>query len=189
MITLIYPILPYLLSWITSSNPVEPAPAKTKVVWSESTRLNSSYFQAIPDASSFSQSFSASGVELEYTCKHGFFKPTISAYFICSQSWIKNGADKNLVALEQLKFDMAHFHAIKLQKKLSNMDSPCALNKKEMDAVVLEINTELHKMQEQAEQMSEFGKEADVLEMWSLKLEIEVETMVAVDRNRSFSDK
>jgi hypothetical protein len=44
-------------------------------------------------------------------------------------------------------------------------------------------------MQEQAEQMSEFGKEADVLEMWSLKLEIEVETMVAVDRNRSFSEK
>ena len=189
MTTLSYSLLPIFIAWISFSGNSDTPPAAPKVPWSESSRLNSAYFQAIPDPSSFSQSHSACGVEMKYTCKNGFFKPSISAYFDCTQSWIKDKEDPNLVALEQLKFDIAHFHAIKLQKKVSNMDGLCNMKKAEVEAIVLDMNKECHQMQEQAEQMSEFGKEPEVLELWALKLEIEVETMVAVDRNRSFSSK
>jgi hypothetical protein len=125
---------------------------------------------------------------MTYTCKSQFFQPFINAYFDCGQAWIKEPENCNLLILEQLKFDIAHYHAIKLRKKISGLVKPCSMKPKEIEAMVVEINQECREMQLQAEQMSEFGKEMSILEMWSLKIKIEIETMVSQNKNRGLAN-
>ncbi len=182
-----YSIFLIFIGWFSDPEP-RPKP-QGKILWNDSNKVTIECFQGVADASSFARSYSSSGVEMVYSCKNNFFQPYISAYFDCGQAWVKDFRDPNLLALEQLKFDIAHYHAIKLQKQISGINHPCNMRAKDIEAMLEAINEECHKMQSQAEQMSEYGKEVSVLEMWDLKIEIEIETMITQNKLKGFASK
>lgn len=167
----------------------EPLLPEGKLKWTPVVKLKYDFFKASPDSTSAAPSYSESRVELNYTCKNNFFQPIINAYFDCNKSWIKDVNDPNLLALEQLKFTIAHFQAIKLQKKLSLLSRPCSLKPKEMELIVQEANYECKKLQSEAEFMSDFGKKSSIIEMWKLRIEVELESMMNHNKIRNLAQR
>ncbi len=92
--------------------------------WSSEYRLTWDDFQGKPEVNSTPAAVTASGID------HGFsasligdrveYDSTVNCYFIPSKSWYKKKlADNNLLAHEQLHFDIAELHARILRKRIA----------------------------------------------------------------------
>ena len=123
-----------------------------KLKWEENG-LSWTNFQAAPDPKSPFSANTSSGISYYWSMKGSAagkeYQYEVTSYFLPKESWVKGGgASENLLAHEQLHFDITELHARKLRKALVEFDFDNARNlKAELQALYTNIEKERALMQ------------------------------------------
>lgn len=145
-----------------------------QIYWNEDVGLSWDDFRGTPDynasnaavtASGISHGFSASikGDKVSYTSK-------VDCYFHPNLSWYKKElGDDNLLAHEQLHFDISELYARKLRKRIEEFRFTLNLQE-EMDTLYDNALKELKEFQAQYDNESDYSRNIPKQRDWELKV-------------------
>ena len=113
---------------------------EVRIGWKEEA-LSWKDFKAAPDPDSPFSANTSSGISYSWSMKSSAtgkeYSYEVTSFFIPQKSWVKGGkTSKNLLAHEQLHFDITELHARKLRKALAEFDFQ---NSREVKAALQEI--------------------------------------------------
>ncbi len=111
------------------------AQSKDTIYWSVSRKVEWKDFKGKPDKSTNLLAMTQAGIGYEVACINGDLKLKIYCYFNVNKSWTKERESDELLAHEQLHFDITELYTRKLRKKLSEVADPCGKNVKELDKI------------------------------------------------------
>ena len=121
---------------------------EVRIDWKENG-LTWSDFQAPPDPGSPFSANTSSGISYSWSMKGSAmgkeYSYEVTSFFLPAKSWVKGGkSSTNLLAHEQLHFDITELHARKLRKALVEFDFENARNLK-LDLQALYKRTEIER--------------------------------------------
>ena len=119
-----------------------------KMGWKEDA-LTWADFRATPDPNSPFSANTSSGISYGWSMKSSAagkeYTYEVTSFFIPEKSWVKTGGiSDNLLAHEQLHFDITELHARKLRKAIAEFDFETAQNLK-LDLQALYKKTEMER--------------------------------------------
>ena len=154
-----------------------------KILWDENRPLEWKDFQAAPNPNnpfyantntgiSYSWSFRASGDELEFVYD-------VYSFFLPENSWMRSGkGSENLLAHEQLHFDITELHARKLRKKLKEFDPTSVKDlKKTLGEMYRRMEAERKAMQEKFDADTDHSIRANVQLEWQKRIQQEMSAL------------
>ncbi|NER17741.1 DUF922 domain-containing protein [Spongiivirga citrea] len=150
------------------------AQEENTIRWSAKYRLTWDDFQGKPDVNSSPAAVTASGID------HGFsasltgnkveYDSTVQCYFIPSKSWYKKKlADENLLAHEQLHFDIAELHARILRKRIVSYKFTPNI-KKEMNTLYANVVKQLQEFQANYDKATNYSIDEHQQKLWQEKV-------------------
>jgi len=142
--------------------------------WSESKRLTWSDFQSNPDSNSEAVALTASGITFGYVLKTTSrnrivdFSTSVESHFYPKKSWyVKDRANKYILAHEQLHFDITELYARKLREQLTKIKVNQNL-KKQLKILHKSINQSLNETQKKYDLQSNHSINVEMQKHWEL---------------------
>ncbi len=145
------------------------------IVWDAENKLVWNNFKAAPNYTTEAAAITASGIsydlsaklfenEIEVDCK-------VHAYFYPQKSWFKEELKNNeILAHEQLHFDITAFFASKLRKQIAKKKFTKKV-KREVKELFIRINKELDSAQTFYDFETNFSRNKIKQELWQLKID------------------
>jgi hypothetical protein len=145
-----------------------------QIEWQNETQLSWDDFKAEPDYGSATAAITASGISYSFagTIKGDNISVTsnVSCYFHPHLSWVKMElASDNLLAHEQLHFNIAELYARKLRKRIASFNFSEEL-KKEMNRHYEDILVELKQFQSKYDSETDFSRNLEQQMLWQKKI-------------------
>ena len=148
---------------------------QTQKPWSASEKLQWLDFKAKPDSLSPFGANTYSGLAYKYAVRREIKKQVVTyevfGYFIPEKSWVKKGfgTDANLLAHEQLHFDINETYVRKFRRRLKNTrfsKNP----KKQIEAIYHKILAEREAMQKQYDLETDHSRNKKMQQKWQYKI-------------------
>jgi hypothetical protein len=108
------------------------------ILWQEGSKLTWDDFKDKPNASSPYKAFTESEIKTEMAAKNTEAHISIKTFFDKNKSWVKNKTDE-LLAHEQLHFDITELWARKFRQKVSGKTFSYKTFQKEINAIQSDI--------------------------------------------------
>ena len=146
-------------------------PVENSILWSETDRLNWSDFKGQPDLNIDAAALTASGLSTDLTAKTTKtslmeFNVIIEARFYPDQSWYKKEfANSQVLAHEQLHFDITELHARKLRQRIDNAKLTINI-KKEISLLSETVIKELKVMQKEYDRDTNYSRNSENQIRW-----------------------
>lgn len=153
-----------------------PQKSENKLFWEAGRTLEWSDFKASPDPASSFQANTNSGISYSWSFRESGdevdFAYEVYSFFIPEGSWVKNGkASSNLLAHEQLHFDITELHARKLRKELKKFNATGSKDmKKALADIYQKIDAERKAMQEQYDRETNHSQRENLQKEWQEKI-------------------
>lgn len=123
-------------------------PNELEIEWCAEEKLNWNDFAGEPEAESVFHAVSATYIEVEHTCKKGQdFDFNVRAVFVKDMSWSVDKKSAELLAHEQVHFDITEYYARKVRRQLDKLEDPCfdqAKVKQTIDQLYQELESAHH---------------------------------------------
>ena len=150
-----------------------------KIRWEKSKPLSWENFKAEPDSSSEFYAMTNSGITFgwNYSTKTGIAELTheVFAKFAPHKSWVKKEfADENLLAHEQLHFDITELYARMLRKSISEY-TPGENIREDLRQIYEKNGEERNTMQARFDEETDHGNNSNAELTWRKIVEIELE--------------
>ena len=151
-----------------------------KLMWEEAKPLTWADFQGTPNPNNPFQANTNSGISYSWSFKASgdevTFASEVFCFFLPKGSWVRPGkASTNLLAHEQLHFDITELHARKLRKELENFTAVGSKDmKKLLGDIYKKIDAERKLMQERYDRETDHSQKEKVQEEWQQKIEAEL---------------
>lgn len=150
---------------------------KDTIYWNNTNKLKWEDFKGRPDNSTNLLAMTQAGIGYEVACNNGELKLKVRCYFNVNKSWAKETDSDELLAHEQLHFDITELHTRKLRKKLSELTDPCGKNLKELNKLYQSSFNECAKTQEQYDKESEHSINVAKQKEWEQRIASELKTL------------
>ena len=136
--------------------------------WHADTLLSWQDFEGFPPIANPMNAQTRSGIFYEADCQDGSFYFQVYAVFDRHKSWARSGAGRTdeLLAHEQLHFDITELFARKLRRDISELDMPCSYDEEELSAHYKKITTEWKATQKQYDLETNHGKDTKEQKRW-----------------------
>ncbi len=108
------------------------------ILWQESKKVAWTDFKATPNASSSYKAFTESEIKTEIAAKNNEAHISIKTFFDKNKSWVKDKTDE-LLAHEQLHFDITELWARKFRQKIKGKTFSFKTFQKELNAIQTDI--------------------------------------------------
>jgi hypothetical protein len=150
------------------------------LTWNESHKLNWADFKASPNQNSDAVALTASGITFGYSLKTSGeriidFSTSVEAHFYPNKSWyLKDRGSTDILAYEQLHFDMSELYARKFREQLKKI----VVNqntKQQMQRLYTVINKGLYKTQKRYDSQSSHSMDIDAQKEWKVFIQEELE--------------
>ncbi len=156
----------YILIFFVFCQPIE-----NSILWSDTCRLEWSDFKGRPDLYMDAAALTASGLSMDLKAKTTKtslieFKVIVEARFYPDQSWYKKElASSQVLAHEQLHFDITELHARKLRERIDHAELTINI-KKEISLLSKTVNQELKVMQKEYDRDSNYSRNNETQIRW-----------------------
>ena len=155
---------------------------KELIPWKEGERLSwNDFTKKRSNNHNGLQALTTAGIGVEFECNGPEPKVLVTCHFKKKESWTRNTESSELLAHEQLHFDITELFARKLRKKLSELADPCGKGSSKVQGIynsnfklLNEYQTRYDKQtkhglneKEQAEWINKISKELKELEMFA----------------------
>ena len=95
-----------------------PWKANERLTWEDFIKKKSNNHNGL-------QALTTAGIGIEFECKGPKPKIAVTCHFKKKESWTRNTESMELLAHEQVHFDITELFARKLRKKLADLAEPC----------------------------------------------------------------
>ena len=151
------------------------------IFWREDLKLSWSDFKGKPQSESPYEAMTASGIEYAYQVNNRngelTFTFKVRAYFNPTTSWVKpSSRTDELLAHEQVHFDISELHARILTKKLENTGFT-ENYKEEIDSIYQSVISKRSKMQELYDKETDHSRHLDIQNKWILQVESQLDNL------------
>lgn len=153
-------LLPLLLSLL-----FVVAPNDHLIEWKPAEKLSWQDFQGTPDYNSENVALSNTSINLQYGYDKNSLEYTVKCRFDKSKSWVKVKNDE-VLAHEQLHFDIAELHARKLARALRNYRFNAATVADDVNAIYQQTIREHRAMQEAYDRETDHSRRDDKQREW-----------------------
>lgn len=146
---------------------VLPAASQQELLWQKGLLLSAKDFQAAPDNNSPHAAATYSGVRYGYDYSTNPLKLRfeVTAFFVPERSWIKHPESDDLVAHEQLHFDISELHARKLRKAFATTTFGRDFQRR-IKEIYADNNAERKRMQAWYDSETDHGRNRDAQQRW-----------------------
>ncbi|MFD0861262.1 DUF922 domain-containing protein [Sungkyunkwania multivorans] len=154
-----------------------------RIEWREDRKLTWADFKGAPDEDTPYAAITASGLYHEFSGKIRAGKVTYNSKVVCyfhpQDSWYKKEmASENLLAHEQLHFDISELHARQLRKAIQAFNFTKNMQS-EMDALYKKANSDMKAMQTRYDNEVDFSLNKEQQKAWQIKIQKELQRLVA----------
>jgi hypothetical protein len=111
--------------------------------------------------------------------EEGNFNFEVIARFDRGTSWKIGNPDKELLAHEQLHFDITELYARKMRELLSNLENPCSLTTEDMKAELSEVQRDWDARQKLYDRETDHSKDKIAQAKWRQMINKEMKTLEA----------
>ena len=111
-----------------------------------------------------------SGIAIWFDCSNEDEPIVAKAFFDKSKSWTKAADNKELLAHEQLHFDITELFTRKLRKKLSELNDPCGKDSKKVQGIYDKNFEELNRYQIRYDKETEHSMIETTQKTWEEKI-------------------
>ncbi len=119
-----------------------------EILWRNNRKLNWQDFTAEPDHYSNFSAITSTYLEEEHGCSDdGDFIYHVRAVFVKDLSWSRDHYSADLLAHEQIHFDITEYHARKLRLYFESLQNPCGMPQELIEFTVDSLFNEMAKAQ------------------------------------------
>lgn len=135
-------------------------------------------FKGPIDSQSDMLAMTKSKLKYKWACdEEGNFSYEVTARFDRGTSWKSDKVNAELLAHEQLHFDITELYARKMRKLLSVMEKPCSMTTEEMKATLSEIQQTWDDRQKQYDRETNHSKDKAAQAEWRQKINKEMKAL------------
>lgn len=109
------------------------------IVWNAEQKLSWDDFSGVADETSEYKAITKSKISIGWDCTDKVFAFEATAKFDKENSWKKDHVTDELLAHEQLHFDLAELYARKMRKHFSKLPNGCALTTEQITTITQQI--------------------------------------------------
>jgi lipopolysaccharide export LptBFGC system permease protein LptF len=146
------------------------------IFWQEANKLTWDDFKDKPNASSPYKAFTESEIKSEVAAKNNEAHITIKTFFDKNKSWVKDRTDE-LLAHEQLHFDITELWARKFRQKISGKTFSFKTFQKELKAIQSEIYKGSKDMQTDYDKETQHSIVVASQKKWEKKIKADIESL------------
>lgn len=156
-------------------------PSTEMMFWREDLKLSWEHFNGEPQMESPYEAMTASGIEYAYQVNNRngelTFTFKVRAYFNPTTSWVKpSSRTDELLAHEQVHFDISELHARILTKKLENTGFT-ENYKEEIDSIYQSVINRRSKMQELYDKETDHSRDLGQQKKWMARVESQLDNL------------
>ncbi len=148
------------------------------ILWQESNKVAWTDFKAAPNASSPYKAFTESEIKSEIAAKNNEAHITIKTFFDKNKSWVKDKTDE-LLAHEQLHFDITELWARKFRQKIKGKTFSFKTFQKELKAIQNDIYKGSKDMQTDYDKETQHSVVVASQKKWEKKIKADIENLKA----------
>ena len=152
------------------------------ILWNENTKVSWSDFKGAPDNSSPYKALTESEIKTEIAARNGLAQISIKTFFDKSRSWVKDIKTDELLAHEQLHFDISELASRKFRQKLKGKTFSFKTFQHDLKAMQSDINAENKAMQ------LEYDKETKHSEITESQIKWEKKIKEALQKLNAFAE-
>ena len=144
--------------------------------WSDSYKLSWSDFKDEPNPRVSAVAITASGITFGFSIRQADeevidFSTKVHAHFYPEQSWYKaKQADVNVLAHEQLHFDITELFARKLRKEISRLKISNEISK-DLKKAHSNVLKELERFQDTYDSETNFSRNSEIQAKWEISVQ------------------
>ena len=146
------------------------------IFWQETNKLTWDDFKAKPSASSPYKAFTESEIKTEMSAKNNEAHIIIKTFFDKNKSWVKDRTDE-LLAHEQLHFDITELWSRKFRQKLKGKTFSFKTFQKELNAIQSSIYKESKDMQIDYDKETQHSIVVASQKKWEKKIKTDIESL------------
>jgi len=150
----------------------------SEIPWTNKKRLTWEDFIGVPTPDNQHHALTSTNMEMKVKCENNQLKFKVEAVFKSDESWSRNKKSMELLAHEQLHFDLTELHARLLRKTLAELPNPCTRGAADLNKYANQAFQNWHQEQDQYDQYTRHG----------LDKEKQVEWMASVERRLAHLD-
>jgi hypothetical protein len=162
-----------LLPAVYASSQDHVEPAQRDLVWNEFYKLQWDDFQGKPDANSLGDAGAAVQIKAKPFMINDDIEYDVAAIFSRSKSWMRDMSPE-LLAHEQLHFDIAELYARKIRQKVKELHDRKVNNIKVYNKAIQELLLESNLIDEQYDTETLHGALSKRQDAWSKKVKNEL---------------
>lgn len=147
------------------------------IEWSKERVLTWDDFKGAPDEETTMKAHTHSNLSVTWGCDENVFKFGVVAKFDTEDSWKKATASENLLAHEQLHFDIAELFARKMRQHFDLVSDGCSLTDEEVGDQVREIMDAWSDYENKYDVESRHSLDRTVQAQWELKVKNELQKL------------
>ncbi|WP_192820746.1 DUF922 domain-containing protein [Rufibacter sp. LB8] len=149
----------------------KPASPSADIPWAPQKRLTWNDFAGEPAPENSHHALTSTNMEMKVKCEDNQLKFKVEAVFNPRESWTRNKNSAELLAHEQLHFDLTELHARQLRKRLSTLTNACQKGAADLNRYATQAFDNWHKEQDQYDKESRHGLDQEVQERWMASVE------------------
>ena len=149
------------------------APKVDPIPWSSSRPLTWADYRGAADLSTDAMAMTVYLLGYETECNGDHFSAAVTTTFQPDRSWVRTtiletaARATRLLEHEQLHFDLSELHARRLRQCLAGLKDACAMEKKDLDALVTKRVRDITSTQLQYDRETDFGRDTRAQAKWS----------------------
>ena len=144
--------------------------AEDRLTWDDFTHKQSNNHNGL-------QALTTAGIGVEFECNGPTPKVLVTCHFKKKESWTRNTESKELLAHEQLHFDITELFARKLRKKLAELSDPCGKGSSKVQGIYNSNFNALNEYQTRYDKQTKHGLNEKEQEEWIAKVVIELQEL------------
>lgn len=151
---------------------------KQLIAWKEGERLSwNDFTKKRSNNSSGLQALTTAGIGVEFECNGPQPKVLVTCHFKKKESWTRNTESAELLAHEQLHFDITELFARKLRKKLSELSDPCGKGSSKVQGIYDGNFKSLNEYQTRYDKQTKHGLNEKEQAEWIAKISAELKEL------------
>lgn len=154
-----------------------PASEDEGILWQADRRLSWEDFQSEVNQQERLHAMTSTNIEVQANCNGNLMQYEVKCVFKTKDSWSKNKKSQQLLAHEQLHFDLTEVHARLLRQKLSQTQDLCGTDKTRFGKIVDSYFAGWQTQQEQYDRESGHGLNHQQQQAWETRIARQLEEL------------
>ncbi|MGV3504171.1 MAG: DUF922 domain-containing protein [Adhaeribacter sp.] len=156
-----------------------PVAEEDGIVWQADRKLSWEDFQSEADQQERLHAMTSTNIEVQANCNGNQVQYAVKCVFKTKDSWSKNKKSLQLLAHEQLHFDLTEVHARLLRQKLSQTQGLCGTDKTRFSKIVDSYFAQWQNEQQQYDRESGHGLNQEQQQAWETRVAGQLEELNA----------